>query len=224
MESVPDLYQREVLGEVVNTTQDIFTKVSIDKLKTHKPVEHTPLIDPIIYTAIDPAGGGSGSDLAIVSFVRHEGIVKIIAMTSSPIRDSYQEKSALLNHFKVIRSIYNYSYKIKNVPTIVVIIESNMSWIISHRLRELVYNDPDVQRYCWFLIAKNQLESDRVDPYDEMNKKAAQVGIWTTRLVSFTVKKLNYNLYLNYLSYLDKRIRIKKIKYIIKTRLFKIWN
>ena len=120
-----------------------------------------------------------------MSFVREEGVVKIISMTSSPIRDSIQEKSALLNHFKVVRSIYQYSYKITNIPTIVVIIESNMSWIISHRFRELVYHDPDIQRYTWFLIAKNQLESDRVDPYDEMNKKAAQVGIWTTRLVYY---------------------------------------
>lgn len=57
MESVPDLYQREVLGEVVNTTQDIFTKVSIDKLKLSKQVEHKSLNEPIIFTAIDPAGG-----------------------------------------------------------------------------------------------------------------------------------------------------------------------
>lgn len=57
MEAVPDLYQREVLGEVVNTTQDIFTKESIDNLKKLKPLKHVVLTEPVIFTAIDPAGG-----------------------------------------------------------------------------------------------------------------------------------------------------------------------
>ena len=108
-------------------------------------------------------------------------------MTSCSLRDSIQEKSALLNHFRVIRNIPEYSLQLQNSPTIVVIIESNMSWIISHRFREIVYSDPELCQRCWFLIAKNQLVNQRVDPYDEMNKKAAQVGIWTTRLVSFKI-------------------------------------
>jgi len=57
MEAVPDLYQREVLGEVVSTTQDIFTKESIDNLKKLKPLTHNVLTEPVIFTAIDPAGG-----------------------------------------------------------------------------------------------------------------------------------------------------------------------
>lgn len=110
-------------------------------------------------------------------------------MTSCSLRDSIQEKSALLNHFRVIRNIPEYSLLLQNSPTLVVIIESNMSWIISHRFREIVYSDSDLCQRCWFLIAKNQLVNQRVDPYDDMNKKAAQVGIWTTRLV---ISKFHY--------------------------------
>lgn len=108
--------------------------------------------------------------------------MKIIAFTSEPIRDHIREKTALINHFKVIRSIPEYSFNKINCPTIVVIVESNMSWIISHRFREIIISNPETGRNCWFLIAKNQLNDDTFDPYDEMNKTGIQVGIWTTRL------------------------------------------
>jgi hypothetical protein len=53
MESVPDLYKREVLGEVISLQRDIFTGESIQKLKKAKQCNHDVLEEPVIFTAID---------------------------------------------------------------------------------------------------------------------------------------------------------------------------
>jgi len=79
MRSNPDLYAREMLGVVrSNDTLFVFEPKLVDEFNISAPYRFT-LPPSVVWVAIDPSGGGSLSNYAIVSmtFQRGQSIVSV---------------------------------------------------------------------------------------------------------------------------------------------------
>ena len=76
MQDRPDLIQSELAGLAFDSLQQAFASADIERMLTQ---EH-PVLDfcPNIYIAIDPAAGGPQSEYAILSIIRHKGLVTVI--------------------------------------------------------------------------------------------------------------------------------------------------
>ena len=190
MEDVPDLYAREVMGEFVSGERTIFLDKHILQLKESSQVKHKYLSDNVLYTAIDPNGGGKGSDLAIVTFYNEGGQVHIVAITSAATRDVNDEKEAFKTHFRQLRSIPQYHPKNQEYPpTNVIIIEANLSWLVSHQQREHLYDIVEesrrhsLQPIGPFYVMESKDVIKKHTNSGNMGKGDAKVGLWTTREV-----------------------------------------
>lgn len=75
MQDRPDLIQSELAGLAFDSLQQAFRPGDIEHAFDSRI--RNPILDEGIYIMIDPAGGGPQSDYAILSFVRHQGIVTV---------------------------------------------------------------------------------------------------------------------------------------------------
>ena len=75
MQDRPDLIQSELAGVAFDSLQQAFRPKDVDKAFETKP--RPPIMDEDIYIMIDPAAGGPQSDYAVLSFVRHQGVVTV---------------------------------------------------------------------------------------------------------------------------------------------------
>ena len=75
MQDRPDLIQSELAGVAFDSLQQAFRPKDVDK--AFEAQHRKAIMDESIYIMIDPAAGGPQSDYAILSFVRHQGIVTV---------------------------------------------------------------------------------------------------------------------------------------------------
>lgn len=71
----PDLIQSELAGLAFDALQQCFRTADIDSLMNSEPQQFA--WRQTIHIVIDPAAGGPHSDFAIVSFVKHKGIITV---------------------------------------------------------------------------------------------------------------------------------------------------
>ena len=71
----PDLIQSELTGLAFDALQQCFRTADIDSLMNSEPMAFA--WRQTIHIVIDPAAGGPHSDFAIVSFIKHKGIITV---------------------------------------------------------------------------------------------------------------------------------------------------
>jgi hypothetical protein len=71
----PDLIQSELAGLAFDALQQCFRTADIDSLMNSEAQQFA--WRQTIHIVIDPAAGGPHSDFAIVSFVKHKGIITV---------------------------------------------------------------------------------------------------------------------------------------------------
>ena len=75
MQDRPDLIQSELAGLVFDSLQQAFASADIERMFTQEAPPS--MFSPNIYIAIDPAAGGPQSEYAILSLIRHKGLVTV---------------------------------------------------------------------------------------------------------------------------------------------------
>ena len=160
-----EMFQREQLGIITSNDSHAFDVPSVAKLK-ERQIPFNSRVEPTVrecFVAIDPAGGGE-SNMAICSgFFRPDGTVMVVGAEAQPTVDDAAQLRLLHTHFAGLRALPF----LGSVP-IVVVIESNMSWVTSTRIADIL----TIYRPIQFL---------QEDPTSH-----GRVGIWCTQ----TVKEL----------------------------------
>ena len=67
MASQPEMRDRETRGQDTSSQHFIVAQEEIDKLIARPPLEFAAGTPDVIFSAIDPSGGGSGSDFVVVT-------------------------------------------------------------------------------------------------------------------------------------------------------------
>ena len=75
MQDRPDLIISELSGLAFDSLQQAFRPVDLETMFDQEPPEFRN--SEAIFLAIDPAAGGPSSDYAMVSMVRHKGLVTV---------------------------------------------------------------------------------------------------------------------------------------------------
>lgn len=78
----PDLFAQEILGAKDSSQLFIFHKTWIDAFKQNNDYTRLPAAVDVLYTAIDPAGGGMPSDYVIVTTTFHQGHIVVSIVRS----------------------------------------------------------------------------------------------------------------------------------------------
>lgn len=128
MESDEHLFLRENLGMLSNANVYVFRGPSIQWLHDapHYRLQSSP---DILYCAVDPSGGGSQSDYAMVTVAIEGGNYVIVGIDRTPSADSDDVNDMLYRHWASIRSDPRYKSSV-----IVLYVESNMSYIETDRV------------------------------------------------------------------------------------------
>ena len=157
-----EMFQREQLGIITANDAHAFDVPSVARLKESRTVFNARNESVVreVFVAIDPAGGGE-SNMAICSgFFRLDGTIVVVGAEARPTVDDTAQTRLLHVHFEKLRSL-----PFLRVAPIVVIIESNMSWVLSTRIADLL----SVYQPIKFL---------REDPTAH-----GRVGIWCTNSI-----------------------------------------
>jgi hypothetical protein len=83
MKNDPEKYAREVLGAGVTAEQETFTSESVDMCIDQRPINLDEHDVRTVCVAVDPSGGGSGSDYAIVSFTYTDANECVVSLSLS---------------------------------------------------------------------------------------------------------------------------------------------
>jgi len=75
MQDRPDLIQSELAGLSFDSTQELFSATHLDGM--FNMVGPLPPINAEIFIVCDPSAGGPGSDYAILSVTRHQGVIMV---------------------------------------------------------------------------------------------------------------------------------------------------
>jgi len=118
---------RESLGVVTDTAEGIFMKKTV-RAMFDKPRVDTPLDVKHVYVAIDPTGGGP-SKFAIVSGTRQSGAITVIGIDEGRISTHEEMRRLVLRHVSGLNRLFVHQ---RTVPTILVMVESNLGMEASH--------------------------------------------------------------------------------------------
>lgn len=119
----PELYAREILGQVVSNKEYMCTAPLMRPFKDKQPHK---MVYPanVVHIGIDPSGGGTASDYAICSMVYDNGQFVIIGTDASSSFKHNDIMYMLDEHFRRIRKFPQYKDAI-----FYVYVEANMSFI-----------------------------------------------------------------------------------------------
>ena len=70
-----DLIQSELAGLCFDATQELFSATHLDTM--FNMIGPLPSINADIFVVVDPSAGGPGSDYAILSVTRHQGVIMV---------------------------------------------------------------------------------------------------------------------------------------------------
>ena len=95
------MYAREVLGEIMSDETCVIQEAALIRFKDRPPIQLTLKQADVVYTFIDPNGGGLGvSDMGIISLVRlPNNQICIVGMTAYPSRDVAEIVDVVQNYF-----------------------------------------------------------------------------------------------------------------------------
>ena len=75
MQDRPDLIESELSGLAFDSLQQVFRGPDLDIMFSQNPPDH--VVNDTIHLFIDPAAGGPGSDYAVLSVLRHKGLITV---------------------------------------------------------------------------------------------------------------------------------------------------
>lgn len=138
MEGNPELHSRENLGNRHNDTMYMFRGRCLNDFARRPPMYMGGGCD-VVYCAIDPSGGGTQSDYAIVTVAVRGGQFAIVGMDSTPVADSNEVERVVHRHLADLRNSHAF-----RASLITLFVEANMSWIEADRVKKLA-SDPLLQ-------------------------------------------------------------------------------
>lgn len=97
------MYAREVLGEIMSDETCVIQEAALLRFKERPPIQLTLDQADVVYTFIDPNGGGS-SDMGIMSLVRlPNNQICIVGISAYPSRDIAELKDVVQNYFVAMK-------------------------------------------------------------------------------------------------------------------------
>ena len=118
-----NLHLRENMGMVASGTQYIFTSPDVSKFLQPQRRFAWTRPPPVVYSAVDPSGGGTQSSYAVCTTSRDEmGVHALVGIDSSDAVRSEEVAAMLYDHFKALRTNAHYQRSV-----LVLIVEANMS-------------------------------------------------------------------------------------------------
>ena len=130
------LMKRETQGIIISTNCTYcFEAPIVNEFVAREPYQFKfPL--PVIYTAIDPGGGGVTSDYAIMSMGIENGNYGLLSLDASNSHKDNDIMAMLTNHILNLRKIHKH-----REAWIVIFIEANDGWLHADRLKNLFMGD-----------------------------------------------------------------------------------
>jgi hypothetical protein len=93
MASQPEMRDRETRGQDTSSQHFVVPEEEIAKLIERPPLEYPAGVPDVIFSAIDPSGGGSGSDFVVVSIAIINGnqtSVSFYSRAAAPTGDRWR--------------------------------------------------------------------------------------------------------------------------------------